>query len=368
MIDRQQPRRVYWGAALARYPPEPAETILTTTSRFRLPLAAALAFFLASGCAGGSRNPDGPTAPGTGGPGSGASATHPAGVIAATLSLPGRPHGVAIASSGRFCVSQIDAGSITCGMLSASGITLETSVAVGQTPAHVALSADGTRAYTANQYASTASVVDVSTSALSLLATVPLISEGFNVLADPGGSRVYVTTSSGALQVMDAGTRTIVAQVATGPNSNGVALDRAAGILYVSSIAAGTVAAVSTATNTVTKVYAVSPAPQRIALSADGKTLFVANESSGLDIVDVATGARSPVAGVAAGAVGLALAPDGKVVYVTNPPAGQVQIVDVATRQVTTLAGFERPRNVAFGLSGAAALVTDEGNQLYVIR
>jgi YVTN family beta-propeller protein len=336
------------------------------------PLAVALSLLAALSCGGGSRNPDGPTAPGggdTGGdPGSGATATHPAGVIAATLSVPGRPHGVATASNGRFCVSQIDAGSITCGTLTTSGVTLENPVAVGLGPAHVALSADGTRAYTANQLAGTASVVDVSTSTPNLLATVPLPSDGFNVLADPSGSRVYVTTSSGALEVMDAGTRTIVAQVATGPASNGLALDKKAGILYVSSITAGTVAAVSTATNAVTKAYNVSAAPQRIALSADGKTLYVANESNGLDIVDVATGTRSAVSGVDPQAVGLALAPDGKVVYVTNPPRGKVQIVDVATRQVTTLTGFDRPRNVAFGLSGAAALVTDEADKVYVIR
>ena len=322
---------------------------------------AALAFLLALAC-GGSSKSDGPTGPDGVGP------THPAGVIAATLSVSGRPHGVAIASSGKFCVSQIDAGSITCGMLTASGATLGNPVAVGQTPAHVALSADGTRAYTANQYGSSASVVDISTSTPSLLATVPLPSDGFNVLADPSGGRVYVTTSSGALEVMDAGTRTIVAQVATGPASNGLALDKTAGILYVSSISAGTVSAVNTAPNTVTKTYTVSAAPQRIALSADGKTLYVANESNGLDIVDVATGTRTAVSGVDPQAVGLALAPDGKVVYVTNPPLGKVQIVDVATRQVTTLTGFSRPRNVAFGLSGAAALVTDEADKVYVIR
>jgi len=181
---------------------------------------------------------------------------------------------------------------------------------VDLTPAHVALSADGSLAYTANQYGSSSSVVDVSTATPTVLATVPLTSQGFNVLADPSGSRVYVTTSSGALQVMNAGTRTIIAQVATGPASNGLALDRAAGILYVSSITAGTVAAVNTATNAVTKTYSVSAKPQRIALSADGKTLHVANEASGLDILDVATGTRSSVAGVDPGAVGLALAPD----------------------------------------------------------
>ena len=292
--------------------------------------------------------------------------THPNGTISSTLTVPGRPHGVAIASTGRFCVSQIDGASVTCGMLTATDVTLLAPILVDLQPAHVALSADGSQAYTANQFGSSLSIVNLATSAV--VATLPLPSQGFNVLADPGSSRVYVTTSTGSLQIVDAGTRAFVSQVATGPASNGLALDRSAGILYVSSITAGTVAAVSTTTNAVVRIYPVSAKPQRIALSADGKTLFVANESSGLDILDLNSGTRSPVAGVDPGAVGLALAPDGKVVYVTNPPAGKVQIVDVATRQVTTIPGLSSPRNVAFGLSGAAAVVTGEGNKVYVIR
>jgi YVTN family beta-propeller protein len=323
-------------------------------TRSRRPLTGALAFLLTLGC----HDATGPSESGT----------HPAGTIASTLAIAGRPHGVAIASNGRFCVSQIDLASVTCGILTATSATLDPAVAVGQTPAHVALSSDGSRAYTANQYGSSASVVDVTTSTPSLLATISLPSEGFNVLADPRGTRVYVTTSSGMLQVIDPGTRTVVAQVPVGAASNGLALDRAAGILYVSSISAGTVTAVNTATNTVKKTYTVSPNPQRIALSADGKTLYVANESVGLDILDVTTGSRTSVTGVDPQAVGLALAPDGKVVYVTNPPRGELQIVNLATQQVATLSGLASPRNVAFGLSGAAALVTGEGNTLYVIR
>jgi YVTN family beta-propeller protein len=323
----------------------------------RVSPTAVLALLLAAACGGSD-----PTEPPIQTP----TTTHPVGTISSTLTLGGRPHGVAIASSGRYCVSQIDAASVSCGMLTATDVTLLGPILVDLQPAHVALSADGNQAFTANQFGSSLSIVNLGTSAV--VATIPLPSPGFNVLADPGSSRVYVTTSSGSLQVVDAGTRATVSQVATGPASNGLALDRAAGILYVSSITAGTVAAVNTITNAVVRIYPVSPKPQRIALSADGKTLFVANEGSGLDILDVTTGSRTLVAGVDPGAVGLALAPDGKVVYVTNPPAGKLQIVDVATKQVTTISGLGSPRNVAFGLSGAAAVVTGELNKVYVIR
>lgn len=320
------------------------------------PASILLAVVLSAGC--GSSN----TEPGPGGQ----ATTHPAGTIASTLTLAGRPHGVAIASTGRFCVSQIDAASVSCGTLTTSDATLQPSIAVGYQPAHVALSADGSQAYTANQGGSSLSIVNVATATVT--ATVPLPSEGFNVLADPGSSRVYVTTSSGMLQVVDAGTRTVVAQTAAGAASNGLALDRTAGRLYVSSISAGTVVAVNINTNAVVRTYSVSASPQRLALSSDGAKLYVANESNGLDILDVTTGARTVVAGVDPQAVGLALSPDGKVVYVTNPPRGKLQIVDLATLQVTTLTGLASPRNVAFGLSGAAALVTGEGNRVYVIR
>ena len=319
--------------------------------------ATLLALASAAGCGSSSTEP---------GIGTGQATTHPAGAIASTLTLLGRPHGVAIASTGRFCVSQIDAASISCGTITASDATVQSSIAVGNQPAHVALSADGNTAYTANQGGSSLSIVNVATATAT--ATIPLPSQGFNVVTDPGSSRMYVTTSSGMLQIVDADTRTIVAQTSVGAASNGLALDRTAGRLYVSSISAGTVVAVNTNTNAVVRTYAVSAMPQRIALSADGRKLYVANESNGLDILDVTSGERNVVPGVDPQAVGVALSPDGKVVYVTNPPRGKVQIVDVATLNVTTLAGLASPRNVAFGLSGAAAIVTGEGNTLYIIR
>ena len=101
----------------------------------------------------------------------------------------------------------------------------------------------------------------------------------------------------------------------------------------------------------------------------DRTTLYVASEGSGAQIIDLASGNVSAIPGVNAGSVGLALSPDGARLYVTNPPAGTLQIVDPAARQVLrTLTGLGRPRNVAFGAKGVLALVTNEFGKVMIIR
>jgi DNA-binding beta-propeller fold protein YncE len=117
------------------------------------------------------------------------------------------------------------------------------------------------------------------------------------------------------------------------------------------------------------RTYDVSGSPQRIVLSPDRQTLYIASEVAGLEILDLAAGTRTSASGVSAGAVGLALSPDGEQLYVTIPPAGLVQIVNRAARAVVgTFSNVGRPRNVAFEPHGTAAVVTDENGHVIFIR
>jgi YVTN family beta-propeller protein len=296
-----------------------------------------------------------------------AAPTHPAGGQYSFFPLTGRPHGVAALPSGRFCVSQIDANTITCGWVTEKTVTFDNPIQVGQSPAHVALSANGLQAYVANQYGNSLSIVDVAGGVT--VATVPLSDGGFNVLADPNSSRVYVTTSSGLLHTVDAGTRTVISTLQLGAASNGLALDGTLGRLYVSSISAATVSAVDLASNTIARTLSVNWQPQRIALSPNRSTLYVASEGVGVEVIRLNSSERFIVPGVQPGTVGLALSPDGAQLYVTNPPAGQITVVDAPYRRVLTVTGgVFYPRNVAFALNGRAALVTDEYGKLIVIR
>jgi YVTN family beta-propeller protein len=286
--------------------------------------------------------------------------------IASALSLSGRPHGVATVGD-RFCVSQIDANGVACGTITESGASLGASVAVGLAPAHVALSPDGRTAYTADQYGNTMSVVNVQDG--RVVATVPLLDGGFNLLVDPTGTRIYVTTANGTLNVIDAASRQVIAKVPVGAAANGLALNAYRGLLYVSSISTNRITEVSTATNAVLRSWEVGGKPQRIALSPDGTLIYIASEAAGFEVLHLDNGIRNIAANVSSGAVGLALSPDGKRVYLTNPPEGRLYIIDPETRTVlATLSGLQRPRNVAFALGGKAALVTGEGGQVYVVR
>lgn len=293
--------------------------------------------------------------------------THPTGFLDATITLLGRPHGVAVADDGSFAVSLIDANRIAYGTVDAITQAVTGDVVVGQAPAHVALSRDASRAFVANQYGNNLAIVDMAS--YQVAALVPLGGPAFNVIARPGASQVYVTTGSGDLHRVDLVTNSIATTWFVGAAANGLAIDTARHHLYVSSRDANQVVAIDMTTEQVLRVYPVGGQPQRIAITRDGSTLLVATEDVGLEVVDVASGNRTAVANVGPTTVGLALSPDDAQVWVTNPPIGTVQVVDLATRQVAwTRSGLGRPRNIAFAAGGRVAIVTNEQNRLYFFR
>lgn len=291
--------------------------------------------------------------------------THPRGVVVEQLPIDGRPHGVSIASNGRFCVTLIDASALTCGRVTDRDVSLGSFIKVGGGPAHVGLDPAGRMAFTADQYSNTTTFVDAAAS--RAVDHVNLGDGGFNIVAS--ADRVYVTTATGDLVVIDVLARRRIARLDVGGAANGLAIDVRGNRLYVSSRDAGVVSVINTSTNEIVREIPVSAGAQRIALTPDGTTLYVASESRGAERIDLTSGEVSKIPGVGRGAVGIALSPDGERLYITNPPAGTLQILDPTEDGVLrTISGLGRPRNVAFGMNGAVALVTNELGSVIVIR
>jgi YVTN family beta-propeller protein len=282
--------------------------------------------------------------------------THPAGVIARSVSLEGSPYGVAVSSSGVTYAALIGSSSLIRGDVAT--MTFSSLVEVGLAPPHVAFNPAGTLVFGTLQTGQGLAVVNAATN--TLVTTIPLGSDGFNLLVGPNGQHVYVTTADGTLYIVDAATYEVVTTLGVGAAANGLAFSADGDVLYVSSRDAGTVVAIDPLTNMITRTYAIGGMPQRLAVSPDGSELYVANEVHGLDVVNVASGDVAQVSFGTAG-YGLGLTPDGAQLYVLLAEAGEVRVLERESRApLKTILVGGRPRNVAFTQDGRTALVTNE--------
>ena len=88
-------------------------------------------------------------------------------------------------------------------------------IAVGDQPAGVAITPDGSRLYVANGGANTVSVINTSTNAV--IKTITVGSNPKSVAVTPDGARVYVTNQgSNTVSVIDTATNAVVATIAVG--------------------------------------------------------------------------------------------------------------------------------------------------------
>jgi YVTN family beta-propeller protein len=280
--------------------------------------------------------------------------------VVATLQVPQGADAVAVtpdgkhvyvASQGANNVSVIDAATNT--VLTGPGFPIP----VGSVPDAIAITPDGKHAYVANGgtasvSGTTVSVIDTATNAV--VATVPVGLEPTGVAVTPDGKHVYVVNAfSNSVSVIDTTTNTVeAATLAVGIFPLAVAVTPDGKHAYVTNTGAipgpttgigpaisGTVSVIDTATNTVeSTVIAVGNAPNAVAVTPDGKHVYVPNAgSSNVSVIDTATNtvvATVPVAGGTPAAV--AVTPDGKHVYVTNetPVLGTVSVIDTATNTV----------------------------------
>jgi YVTN family beta-propeller protein len=228
----------------------------------------------------------------------------------------------------------------------------------------VAFNPGGTTAYATLQTGRALAVVDVVSNTLA--GTLPLESDGFNLAVRPDGQVVYATTADGTLYVVDAATLGVDTTLQVGAAANGLAFSPDGKVLYVSARDAGSVTAIDVQTREINRIYSVGGRPQRLAVSPDGSELYVANEEQGLDVVNVVSGDVTSIGFQTAG-YGLGLTPDGTQIYVLLPDAGEVRILDRATRvPAKTLAVGGRPRNVVFTEDGRTALVATEAAVVFI--
>lgn len=202
--------------------------------------------------------------------------------------------------------------------------------------------------------------------------------------------QLFVTNErSGDLSIIDLATERVVATVPLGKRPRGIQVSPDHTLLYValsgSPIAppgvdektlpppdkqADGIGIVDVKTRTLLKILPGGSDPEQLAVSADGRWLFVANEDVGqASVIDAVTGKTLYIVKVGGEPEGVNLRPDGKVVYVTSEEDGEVFVIDaVAPKSIAKFAVGPRPRSTAFLPDSSRAYVTSEnGGSLSVV-
>ncbi len=289
---------------------------------------------------------------------------HPLGVLDQTVILGLRPYGVAISPSGLVYVTQLDGASVGVGQLPT--VTFASAVAVGSVPTDIAFNSTGTKAYVANQFSHSVGVIDVATG--QQVDGIPLpAGDPFRVLVSADDQTVYVSTNIGTVIAFDASTKAVRAQYSLSGSINGLALQPAGQRLYATDVLNRVLYEINTGTGVIRGAY-VGGAPQDIAVSPDGATLYVADEAGALQVRSAATGSLLTTVAAVTGAFGLKLSADGAELWVSAPGPGRLQVVNTATLTAQSIGTGIRPRRIAFDQNGTRAVVANEDGSVLVFR
>ena len=217
---------------------------------------------------------------------------------------------------------------------------------------------------------------------LRTLALLPAALLATTAFAASSGYHVYVTNErSGTLSVIDEPSGKVVQTLPLGKRPRGLKLSPDGKLLYValsgSPIAgpgvdesklpppdrgADGIGIVDVTAFKLQKILRGITDPEQLAVSHDGKRLFVASEDSGQAIVlDAQSGATLGKMAVGDEPEGVTISPDGKFVYVTSETDHKISVIDTGlSKVVASVPVGQRPRVIEFTHDGARAFVSNE--------
>ena len=184
------------------------------------------------------------------------------------------------------------------------------------------------------------SVVIVDPAAGKLVASVPTAQDGTHMVAvTRDGSRAYTANiQSGTVSILDLSKRRKVRDLAVGGEPEGITLSTDEKVLWVADLEGARVQAFDTGTLEKLAEVQTGRVPIRVAASPDGRWIVTSNLGDGsLTVIDASSMKKVrdiPVSGSEqAGQVTILFGPDGKL-YVAETGRNQVAEIDLATGEV----------------------------------
>ena len=240
------------------------------------------------------------------------------------------------------------------GEIDADTYNVKRVIHAGNDPEQLAVSADGTHLYVANEDAAQVSVVEIASG--NVIATVKTGEEPEGVTIRPDGKFVYVTSEDdGAVFAIDTATNKAVKRIPVGHRPRSIGFLPDSSRAYVSLENDGAIAVIDARAHKFLRLIELKgqgntpkPRPMGIAVHPDGSILYVTSGSFGhLFFVDPKTNAQTGSIEVGQRPWGVALLKDGKTAFTANGPSNDVSVIDLTGRTVTKkVAAGQRPWGV----------------------
>jgi len=209
----------------------------------------------------------------------------------------------------------------------------------------LAVGARGTRLYCALSSGTTPAVGVIDTLSNSFIKNIPLprlkdgqLGQPWGIAAMDSGEKVFVTLGTptgGEVVIINGLDYAVEASVTVGSNPFGVAVTPDGRKLFVANNNAASVSVVDITSKQVISTIGVGIEPVRVAITPDGNKVLVSNKtSSSVTLINAMTNSVINTMPVGREPIGIAITQDGKYAYVANNGSDNVSIIDLTSGAV----------------------------------
>ncbi len=222
----------------------------------------------------------------------------------------------------------------------------------------------GPVAYVANTLGYSVSVINMALGTVTKTIGAPAYSDPYGIAITPDGTEAYTTYyASNTVSVIDLAKDSVTQTIGAGTNPDGLAITPDGAKAYMIDYGSNAVSVIDVAADTVfTNTIAVGKLPEDVAVTPDGTKAYVTNDyAASVSVIDVAKDSVTKTIGVGSYPAGVAVTPDGTKAYVANGSySGTVSVIDVAKDSVT--------KTIGVGNYPAGVAVTPNGTEVYVVN
>jgi DNA-binding beta-propeller fold protein YncE len=283
---------------------------------------------------------------------------HLRGTLGERVPVNGYPSDVALTATDLALVTRGHAAAVEVLLLGPPRVAQ--SIPVGPVPTRVVPSLRGDVAYVTCQFSEAIDVVDLALRRRTT--TLRVTGHPLGAVLSSDGQTLYVSTNRDRLVALAVSGRAAARDIPIPHGSPQICMHPSGRRIYAAGFRSGVIAEVEVPALHPLRTFDVGGIVQEVAVTADGQTLYAANESGWLDAIHLASGKRIARLQLGTAALGLALSADQADVVVGLLHAGRVVIVDRASLAVrATVVTGGRPRLLTAHATGTVLVANETG-------